>query len=185
MTFISISAKPAGKPLRIRLCALFRTTAVMKPLKSKILFSCSLLTKPEGHHLTGGRRPAGAQAIPHQKPKPHQFQKSMKYNPLAYIRSEKDILKLVNALILNTKGEGEKSSEDFWVKAERLYYSALIGYIGMRRSRRSATSSPAGPYQRIGGQRGRRGVSVPGGSAVCQVGKGAAGSFRREAIPQI
>ena len=53
----------------------------------------------------------------------------MKYNPLAYIRSEKDILKLVNALIMNTKGEGEKSSEDFWVKAERLYYSALIGYI--------------------------------------------------------
>ena len=55
--------------------------------------------------------------------------KSMRYNPLAYIRSEKDILKLVNALIMNTKGEGEKSSEDFWVKAERLYYSALIGYI--------------------------------------------------------
>ena len=53
----------------------------------------------------------------------------MKYNPLSYIRSEKDILKLVNALIMNTKGEGEKSSEDFWVKAERLYYSALIGYI--------------------------------------------------------
>ena len=57
------------------------------------------------------------------------FRKSMRYNPLAYIRSEKDILKLVNALILNTKGEGEKSSEDFWVKAERLYYTALIGYI--------------------------------------------------------
>ena len=57
------------------------------------------------------------------------FKKSMRYNPLAYIRSEKDILKLVNALILNTKGDGEKSSEDFWVKAERLYYSALIGYI--------------------------------------------------------
>ena len=57
------------------------------------------------------------------------FKKSMRYNPLNYIRSEKDILKLVNALILNTKGEGEKSSEDFWVKAERLYYSALIGYI--------------------------------------------------------
>ena len=51
------------------------------------------------------------------------FKKSMRYNPLAYIRSEKDILKLVNALIMNTKGEGEKSSEDFWVKAERLYYS--------------------------------------------------------------
>ncbi len=57
------------------------------------------------------------------------FRKSMRYNPLAYIRSEKDILKLVNALIMNTKGEGEKSSEDFWVEAERLYYSALIGYI--------------------------------------------------------
>ena len=57
------------------------------------------------------------------------FRKSMKYNPLAYIRSKKDILKLVNAQIMNTKGEGEKSSEVFWVKAERLYYSALIGYI--------------------------------------------------------
>ena len=57
------------------------------------------------------------------------FKKSMKYNPLAYIRSEKDILKLVNALIMNTKGEGEKSGEDFWVKAERLYYTAMIGYI--------------------------------------------------------
>ena len=57
------------------------------------------------------------------------FRKSMRYNPLAYIRSEKDILKLVNALILNTKGEGDKSGEDFWVKAERLYYCALIGYI--------------------------------------------------------
>ena len=57
------------------------------------------------------------------------FKKSMKYNPLSYIRSEKDILKLVNALIMNTKGEGEKSSEDFWVKAETLLYMALIGYI--------------------------------------------------------
>lgn len=47
------------------------------------------------------------------------FKKSMRYNPLAYIRSEKDILKLVNALIMNTKGEGEKSSEDFWVSATR------------------------------------------------------------------
>ena len=57
------------------------------------------------------------------------FAKSMKYNPFAYIRSEKDILKLVSALIANTKGEGEKSNEDFWVKAEKLYYTALIGYI--------------------------------------------------------
>ena len=57
------------------------------------------------------------------------FQKSMKYNPFAYLRSEKDILKLVNTIIMNTKGDGEKSGEDFWVKAERLLYSALIGYI--------------------------------------------------------
>jgi hypothetical protein len=53
----------------------------------------------------------------------------MKYNPFQYIHNEKDILKLVNCLILNTKGEGEKASEDFWVKAEKLYYTALIGYI--------------------------------------------------------
>ena len=53
----------------------------------------------------------------------------MHYNPFHYIRSEKDILKLVNTIIANTKGEGEKSTEDFWVKAERLLYSALIGYI--------------------------------------------------------
>ena len=51
------------------------------------------------------------------------------YNPFVYIRSEKDILKLVNTLIANTKGEGEKSAEDFWVKAERLLYCALVGYI--------------------------------------------------------
>lgn len=57
------------------------------------------------------------------------FKKSMHYNPLSYIRSEKDILKLVNTIIANTKGEGNQSGEDFWVKAERLYYSALIGYI--------------------------------------------------------
>lgn len=57
------------------------------------------------------------------------FKKSMHYNPFAYIRSEKDILKLVNTIILNTKGEGQQSSEDFWVKAEKLYYTALIGYI--------------------------------------------------------
>ena len=56
------------------------------------------------------------------------FKKSMKYNPFAYLRSEKDILK-VQTIIANTKGEGEKSGEDFWVKAEKLYYTALIGYI--------------------------------------------------------
>lgn len=57
------------------------------------------------------------------------FKKSMKYNPFAYLKSEKDILKLVQTIIANTKGEGEKSGEDFWVKAEKLYYTALIGYI--------------------------------------------------------
>jgi len=56
------------------------------------------------------------------------FKKSMRYNPFAYIKSEKDILKLVTTLIANTKGEG-KSGDDFWVKAETLLYTALIGYI--------------------------------------------------------
>ena len=57
------------------------------------------------------------------------FKKSMRYNPFAYLRSEKDILKLVNTIIANTKGDGEKAGEDFWVKSERLFYCALIGYI--------------------------------------------------------
>ena len=57
------------------------------------------------------------------------FSKSLHYNPFAYIRFEKDILKLVTTIIANTKGEGEKSSEDFWVKAEKLLYTALIAFI--------------------------------------------------------
>ena len=57
------------------------------------------------------------------------LKKSMKYNPFAYLSSEKDILKLVQTIIANTKGEEEKAGEDFWVKAEKLYYTALIGYI--------------------------------------------------------
>lgn len=57
------------------------------------------------------------------------FKKSMHYNPFAYIHSEKDILKLVNTLIVNTKGEGQQATEDFWVKAEKLLYQAYIGYI--------------------------------------------------------
>lgn len=52
------------------------------------------------------------------------FKKSMHYNPFVYLWSKKDILKLTN-----TKGDGEKSSEDFWVKSERLLHCALIGYI--------------------------------------------------------
>ena len=57
------------------------------------------------------------------------FSKSLHYNPFAYIRSEKDILKLVTTIIANTKGEGEKSTEDFWIKAEKLLYTALIAFI--------------------------------------------------------
>ena len=57
------------------------------------------------------------------------FSKSLHYNPFAYIRSEKDILKLVTTIIVNSKGEGEKASEDFWVKAEKLLYTALIAFI--------------------------------------------------------
>lgn len=56
------------------------------------------------------------------------FKKSMHYNPFAYVHDEKDILKLVTTLIANTKGEG-KSNDEFWEKAEKLLYSALIGYI--------------------------------------------------------
>ncbi|MCR5025647.1 MAG: type IV secretory system conjugative DNA transfer family protein, partial [Lachnospiraceae bacterium] len=57
------------------------------------------------------------------------FKKSMHYNPFAYLHSEKDILKLVNTLIVNTKGEGQQATEDFWVKAEKLLYQAYIGFI--------------------------------------------------------
>ena len=57
------------------------------------------------------------------------FDKSMHYNPLAYVKTEKDILKLVNTLMLNTKGEGNQSGEDFWIKAEKLLYNAFIAYI--------------------------------------------------------
>jgi type IV secretion system protein VirD4 len=57
------------------------------------------------------------------------FSKSMHYNPFAYLKSEKDILKLVTVIIANTKGEGEKADEDFWVKAEKLLYTALIAFI--------------------------------------------------------
>ena len=57
------------------------------------------------------------------------FKKSMKYNPFAYIHNEKYILKLANVIIANTKGDGEKSLEDFWVKTERFLYCALIEYI--------------------------------------------------------
>ena len=57
------------------------------------------------------------------------FSKSLHYNPFAYLKTEKDILKLVTVIIANTKGEGEKATEDFWVKAEKLLYTALIALI--------------------------------------------------------
>nr|WP_243008101.1 type IV secretory system conjugative DNA transfer family protein [Blautia obeum] len=57
------------------------------------------------------------------------FSKSLHYNPFAYIKSEKDILKLVTVIMANTKGDGEKENQDFWYKAERLLYTALIAYI--------------------------------------------------------
>ncbi|MGQ4286421.1 VirD4-like conjugal transfer protein, CD1115 family [Bacillus thuringiensis] len=57
------------------------------------------------------------------------FNKSMRYNPLAYVYNEQDILKLVNTIIVNTEGEGAKKGEDFWVKAERLLYQAYLSLI--------------------------------------------------------
>ena len=57
------------------------------------------------------------------------FQKSMKYNPFAYIRSEKDMLKFVTTLIHNTTDPDQKGGDDFWVKAESMLYQALVGYI--------------------------------------------------------
>ena len=56
------------------------------------------------------------------------FSKSLHYNPFAYLKSEKDILKLVTVIIANTKGEGEKATEDFWVKAEKLLYTKTQGH---------------------------------------------------------
>ena len=83
--------------------------------KGTILTECGTMLKRHGYHI--------------RVLNTINFKRSMHYNPFAYIHSEKDILKLVNAIIINTKGEGEKAGEDFWIKAERLYYSALIGYI--------------------------------------------------------
>ena len=66
----------------------------------------------------------------------------MHYNPFAYFRSEKDILKLVQTIIANTKGEGEKAGEDFWVKAEKLYYTALIRYILSTKREKELCNAP-------------------------------------------
>ena len=100
------------------------------------------------------------------------FKKSMKYNPFAYLRSEKDILKLVNTIIANTKGDGEKSGEDFWVKAEKLYYTALCdtgeraGENGRRALYGNAGEMPRayGAAQRRRADRGRRKAALRKGT---------------------
>ena len=79
------------------------------------------------------------------------FSKSMKYNPFVYIHSEKDVLKLVNTLIANTKGEGEKSAEDFWVKSERLFYTAAYqdGGTGLARRQQELFVLPDSEVVRV------------------------------------
>ena len=95
------------------------------------MHSSYVVTDPK--YGTGGvRQDARKGRLCHQVSEHHQFPESMHYNPFSYIRSEKDILKLVNTIIVNTKGDGDKSGEDFWVKAEKLYYTALSATSGMR-----------------------------------------------------
>ena len=93
----------------------YPTSVVCTDPKGTILVECGHLLKKSGYQIKVLNTIS--------------FNKSHHYNPFMYIRSEKDILKLVNTIIANTKGEGDKSGEDFWVKAEKLYYQALIGYI--------------------------------------------------------
>lgn len=93
----------------------YPTSLVCTDPKGTILVECGHLLRKSGYQIKVLNTIA--------------FSKSHHYNPFMYIRSEKDILKLVNTIIANTKGEGDKSGEDFWVKAEKLYYQALIGYI--------------------------------------------------------
>ena len=99
---------------------------IMQCTKTK---GCSLvITDPKGTLITECGKMLAAAGYDVRFFNVISFQKSMHYNPFAYIRSEKDILKLVTALIANTKGEG-KGGDDFWIKAETLLYMALIGYI--------------------------------------------------------
>lgn len=93
------------------------------------MHSSYVVTDPKGTVLVECGKPLADNGYKIKVLNTINFKKSMKYNPFAYIRSEKDILKLVNTIIANTKGDGEKSGEDFWVNAERLYYTALIGLI--------------------------------------------------------
>ena len=92
----------------------YPTSFVVTDPKGSIVCECGNLLRREGYRI--------------KIMNTINFKKSHHYNPFAYIHSEKDILKLVNCLIANTKGEG-KSGDDFWQKAEVLLYTALIGYI--------------------------------------------------------
>lgn len=83
--------------------------------KGNILIECGQMLKEKGYNIKVFNT--------------INFKKSMHYNPLAYVHTEKDVLKLVTTLIENTKGEDTKNGEDFWQKAEALYYQALIAYI--------------------------------------------------------
>ncbi|MBP3239590.1 MAG: type IV secretory system conjugative DNA transfer family protein [Oribacterium sp.] len=93
------------------------------------MHSSYVVTDPKGQVLveTGRMLQKGGYAI--KVLNTINFKKSQHYNPFRYIKCEKDILKLVNTLVANTKGEGEKAAEDFWVKSEKLLYQAYIGYI--------------------------------------------------------
>ncbi len=131
--FLTMNTRPKIPPMPATLIsALSARPAPAKPASgSRPSFSSSFL-------LCGGRsqrRCAGTgrvfpakTRVQNQGVQQHRFFKSMHYNPLAYIRNEADILKFVNALISNTKGEG-KEGDPFWTKAETLLYCALIAYI--------------------------------------------------------
>ncbi len=105
-----------------------KTYSIVKPNIMQ-LHSSYVLTDPKGTLLPDVGKMLADHGYKIKVMNTINFKKSMHYNPLAYIRSEKDILKVVNVLIENTKGEGQQSTEDFWVKAERLLYSACIAYL--------------------------------------------------------
>ena len=105
-----------------------KTRFVVKPNLMQ-LHSSYVITDPKGTLLPETGRMFADNGFDVRSLNTINFKKSLHYNPLVYIKSEKDILKLVNVLIENTKGEGDKSGEDFWVKAERLLYQALISYL--------------------------------------------------------
>ncbi len=114
------------------------------------------------------------------------FKKSMHYNPFVYIRSEKDVLKVVNTLIVNTKGEGEKERGRFLGKSREVTVLRVGGLHLVRSPRRgNELYYPVGTYQRQRSPRGRRGISKPRRFAVCRLGRTRPRPFRGEAVPKI